>query len=436
MAGLRLGQSSRAYLAKAIKQAAALDVDQPHKVLGAGVRALSRKRDFKSPEIRRRFEEKTKRLQTAINLGVPDRVPVITCGVNFHTANYLPMTVGDFCFNPKKMAASIHAFLNCHPEFDSVYPIHFSHAVARIARLTQADLVEFPGPGASRNASYQFVEKKRIEDHEYADLIANPGEFAKNVLFPRVSALYRPGKGFPPAVMLRLAKMAVELGFLFKRIADGMEYEHGTPLQGSASFISPYDVLSLCRSLENISLDLFRRPEMVEQAADRLTGLLFLINDYAVALCGRPSANLMVERAFSLSPRHFRRFYLPSLKKVVEGLAARGLLCHLYLESDATQHLESLRELPPKSFVVHLDKSNIIAAKKALAGHACIAGNVPLALMVTGTPDQVKDHCQMLIQEVAPGGGFILCGALGIPDDARVGNVRAMVEHVLEHGKY
>lgn len=55
---------------------------------------------------------------------------------------------------------------------------------------------------------------------------------------------------------------------------------------------------------------------------------------------------------------------------------------------------------------------------------------------MTGTPDDIRAYCRRLIEEVAPGGGYILSGALGIPDNASYENVRAMLDYVLENGVY
>jgi uroporphyrinogen-III decarboxylase len=41
-----------------------------------------------------------------------------------------------------------------------------------------------------------------------------------------------------------------------------------------------------------------------------------------------------------------------------------------------------------------------------------------------------------LIDVVGKGGGFILDGAIGIPDEARPENVRAMVDTTREYGVY
>jgi uroporphyrinogen-III decarboxylase len=57
---------------------------------------------------------------------------------------------------------------------------------------------------------------------------------------------------------------------------------------------------------------------------------------------------------------------------------------------------------------------------------------VPASLLNIGTPDQVKDYCRKLIEVVGKGGGFILDGATGVPDEAKPENVKAMADAVLK----
>ncbi|MFO8018185.1 MAG: hypothetical protein R6U96_06080 [Promethearchaeia archaeon] len=41
-----------------------------------------------------------------------------------------------------------------------------------------------------------------------------------------------------------------------------------------------------------------------------------------------------------------------------------------------------------------------------------------------------------MFAELKPGGGFINCSALGIPDEAKPENVRALIDYTREHGTY
>ena len=76
-----------------------------------------------------------------------------------------------------------------------------------------------------------------------------------------------------------------------------------------------------------------------------------------------------------------------------------------------------------------------MAKAKKILGHTCIAGNVPITVMVTGQPAEVKEHCRRLIDICAPGGGYILTASaymdIGNPD-----NLRAMMEAAKVYGVY
>ncbi len=74
-------------------------------------------------------------------------------------------------------------------------------------------------------------------------------------------------------------------------------------------------------------------------------------------------------------------------------------------------------------------------AKEILGNHMCIMGNVPSSLLQTGTPEDVKDYCRKLINDVAPGGGFILSQRSSI-DEANPENIKAMVKAAREFGVY
>ena len=57
-----------------------------------------------------------------------------------------------------------------------------------------------------------------------------------------------------------------------------------------------------------------------------------------------------------------------------------------------------------------------------------ILGDVPAPLLSLGKPEEVTAYCQKLIDVVGEGGGFILGSGCGVPYDAKIENVRAMVK--------
>jgi len=72
-------------------------------------------------------------------------------------------------------------------------------------------------------------------------------------------------------------------------------------------------------------------------------------------------------------------------------------------------------------------------AREVLGEGICVRGGVPVSLLVTGTPERVREHCRRLIETVANKGPFIMDASSGL-DDARVESVRALFDATREYG--
>ena len=94
-----------------------------------------------------------------------------------------------------------------------------------------------------------------------------------------------------------------------------------------------------------------------------------------------------------------------------------------------------IRDAPPGMCVYSLENSDIFEAKKLARDKVCLRGNIPVTLLMTGTPDQVRAYCKRLIDEVAPGGGLIIDTGVNLCD-AKAENVKAMFEFCREYGVY
>ena len=73
--------------------------------------------------------------------------------------------------------------------------------------------------------------------------------------------------------------------------------------------------------------------------------------------------------------------------------------------------------------------------KEKLSGIACISGNLPIALLEFGKKEAVIDKTRQLLEECAPGGGYIF-DFDGSLENAREENIDAMFETLEKYGKY
>ncbi|MDP6244203.1 MAG: uroporphyrinogen decarboxylase family protein, partial [Myxococcota bacterium] len=100
-----------------------------------------------------------------------------------------------------------------------------------------------------------------------------------------------------------------------------------------------------------------------------------------------------------------------------------------HLDTSFDKNMKYFRQLPRGSAILELDSTtDIFAAKEVLRDHLCLKGDVPAALLATGTPEEVESYCQRLLREVGGDGGFILGTGCSVPPNAKPENFRAMIE--------
>ena len=136
-----------------------------------------------------------------------------------------------------------------------------------------------------------------------------------------------------------------------------------------------------------------------------------------------------------MSLDQFKKFYWPTLKRLIEAFIAEDLIPMVLWEGDCESRLETIGEIPPGKAVYMFERTNMFKAKEVLGDVVCLHGNVPLSLLVTGTPDDVKAYCKKLIDKVGKGGGFIMAASTSI-EDARPENVKAMFDVTKDYGVY
>ena len=117
------------------------------------------------------------------------------------------------------------------------------------------------------------------------------------------------------------------------------------------------------------------------------------------------------------------------------GLIDEGLVPMPFAEGNYEPRLEIIKDMPRSSVVWYFEHMDMAKAKKILGDTACIAGNVPVSVLCTGTPQDVKERCRQLIEACAKGGGYILTGSAGV-NIGKPENLRAMMAAAKEYGVY
>lgn len=307
--------------------------------------------------------------------------------------------------------------------------------------------IRFPGIGLPVDTCNQWLEPTTEKDaflksDEYAEITDDPTAFIMNKWLPR----------FTKHIQLNGAPVTYEhnMSFVHGVLAYSMFFnEWGkahmelinagiVPAVGSV-LKAPLDILGdKLRGYINLSMDLLERRNEVLKACEALMPhLLHVVLSAADPGKNIPSIIWMHRGCVPfISHDDFNDIYWATLKPIVEELWSHGHQLILYAEGDWTPHLQAFNELPEKSIIFHVDKTDLSEAHRILGKRFCISGGLPNELLVYGTPQEVKDKCKEIVDEVAVDGGYIMDASALLMNDAKIENVLAAIEFTREYGVY
>ena len=239
---------------------------------------------------------------------------------------------------------------------------------------------------------------------------------------------------------LKVAREAgIELNKWFAAFGQyaGEIKEKGFPVAFGSFSWAPFDILGdTLRGTRGIMGDLIRRPEKVLKALDVSTQMTI---DYGAGAAGAdlPLSWIWLHKGSEgfMSDEQYAKFYWPSLRAAIEGLVDKGVIPVVYCEGEDTSRLKYFAEVPPGKVIFHFAQMDMKKAKAVLGDIACISGNVPNHLLITGSASDIEDYCKSLIDTCAPGGGYIM-DTQALLDEAKPENLKTMFEFTRQYGKY
>jgi hypothetical protein len=332
----------------------------------------------------------------------------------------------------------------------------------KVLDMIDYKLFKWPGHGLPADGpSYQFVEGEYMKPEEYDALIKDPSDFWLRTFLPRAVGAFAgfqklgpmtPFVGIPVWYITQFGDPDIRaaLQALLDAGQEGAKWmvavkevslaalSAGYPTVWGGMSGAPYDMIGdMLRGTHGIMTDMYRRPGKLIEAMERLVPIVI---DEAVGMANASGCPIVVMPLHKgtgglMSNRQFETFYWPTLKKVMVGMINEGLVPMPFAEGNYEPRLEIIKDMPRSSLVWYFEHMDMAKAKKILGDTACIAGNVPVSVLCTGTPQEVKEHCRQLIETCAQGGGYILAGSAGV-DKGNLDNPRAMMEATKEYGVY
>ena len=308
-------------------------------------------------------------------------------------------------------------------------------------------LAKFPGLELPVNSCTQWTEPMSedeafLKEDEYDILIDDPTAFMLNVWLPRFTSHINPSGSsvtFEHNMSIINGMIAYNQFFNEWGKANARLIDSGiVPAVGSV-LKAPLDILGdKFRGYMNLVVDLLVRREKVIEACHALIPHL-LYNVLSNADADKNISSIIWMHRGSvpfISFEDFNEIYWPTLKPIIEELWAHGHQIILYAEGDWTPHLEAFAELPEKSVIFHVDKTDIMKAHEILSKKFCISGGIPNGMLAYNNALEVRSYCKKVIDAVAQDGGYIMNASALIMNDAKIENVKEMIDFTLNYGGY
>lgn len=408
------------------------------------------------------FAERSKRMQDAIQLKQPDRIPVVL-GMSYLLADMYGVSHQEQHENAAKEQEMLEKAA-AHFQPDVIYGV-FNNPGASLAvgdRMTR-----FPGhDGMEANGSFQFVEGEYMKPEDYDAFIEDPADWSFRKYLPRVFTECEGLAMLPPLAMaafgayalpnlsfLKVPPIAKALSALGKAAdaqaaADARAIGSGqrmaelgfapVPLAGCV-IEAPFDFMSdTLRGMRGIMLDLYRRPDKLLAAQEKVLRMQL---EYAIgfsAATGLKMAFIPLHRGSDgfMSLPQFEKFYWPQLKALMVGLVEAGVTPYCFYEGTWDQRLHYLTELPKGKTIGWFQSSDIFKVKEIVGGTMCIEGGMRNTLLQGGTPDEVRNFTIELCKKVGKGGGFIMSTTVGEMEGCKPELVKIWVDTTKEYGVY
>jgi hypothetical protein len=406
------------------------------------------------------FKEKTKRIEDAIQLRVPDRVPFSPL-LTFFPAKYAGISFEEIMHDYDNLAKALKKLV-LDLQLDTCPLFGFLSWGPTLEILDYRQLI-WPGHGGKPNATHQWIEGEYMKAEEYDAFLFDPSDFMMRKFLPRVYGALEPLKMLQPlpwawytrmvpyvlpfaspevaGTFESLLKASAEAQRMVSKAANfTKEMESlGFPRQYVFIAYAPFDYIGdFLRGTRGIMLDMYKNPDKLLEAVEKVLPILIEQATSIAKVAGVNRVGIPLHKGAEgfMSLEQYKTFYWPTLKKLMLALINAGLIPNPCFEGDYTSRLEVIGDIPKGKAIYWFERTDLLKAKEVLGDTVCIEGGVPSSLLITGTVEEVKAYCKKLIDGVGKGGGFIMNGDVGIPDEARIENVRALANFVREYGVY
>lgn len=418
-----------------------------------------------TPQAQKRYDEKVARVEAAIALKEPDRVPMMPSAALFPMLN-AGYTVAEVIYDIslEKMTKSIVKYLE---EFDPDCGLNTGTNYAGEGLILELEKPKnmrwagMPGNIIDVNSIQQFIEYPLLLDDEFDEFFSDRTGWTMRKQLPRNSELLEPLATLHQEGRFSIQRLAAqvstpefkammqdlwkidELAQEFRKNAKKLDetvYEMGYPVFRKGGAAVPFDNYSDNLRGTILSLqDIYERPEDIDRFIEEtIEPQLEMIRKMGkMPGMKRKHVFMALHKGIDgfMGDEHYKKLYWKHLQMIIEEIIKADMVPNVFCEGRYNTRLDCLTEVTPGKVFYHFEEVDMALAKSKLKDVACIGGSFNNNLLQFGTPQQVRDEAKRLLDICAPGGGFIFATGSGLSHEKKE-NVVALFDTVREYGKY
>ncbi len=415
---------------------------------------------FQNAEAEAMYKASVQRFRDVIELRKPDRVPIMLM------TTFMPAFLGgasayEVMYDTEKLKSSFLKFMTEYKPDYFITPAFSGNG--KIFEMLDYKLLRWPGHGVSKTATgYQYAEGEYMLPEDYPAFIDDPSDFWLRIYMPRIfgaldalkmlspfTEQWEPVTVGPSVIPFGIPPVQEALKTLMNAGSEalrwitevgGLQYQvmsMGFANGAGGAAKAPFDYLAdTLRSSRGLMKDMYRQPDMVMKAMERLIPIAIKSGVAGATAQGIPVVFMPLHIGADgfMSDEQYKKFYWPPFKAVLEGLLNEGCIPALFCEGGYNSRLKYLKELPVGTIWI-FDRTDMAQVKKVCGKNIAIAGNVPAGLLLTGTAEDVKGYCKNLIDEIGKDGGYMMANGTGM-DEGKAETIHAMIDFTKEYGVY
>ena len=405
------------------------------------------------------LEERLKRVKSAVAFEKTDRVPIAPKIASLYASAY-GVNMYDVMINSRLFEHGIRQFFKRFQPDMAWVPLNYP-----IIPMETLDTqhIKWPGGdfGIPLTKGFQILDGKYINDDEFGELVFDPTKFFMTKLYPRkLKALQGFSKinlQYPiefstftnlmcfsdPEVKTTLLT-AMQAGDQIKKWFGSLGYltglveELGFPVGAKFAANCAFDMFAdNMRGIMQTLIDMHERPGELMEVIDKLEVISIqnavgVIRATGAEFCFIPLHNGVNE---FMGRDDFIKFYWKGLKNLMMAIIGEGCVPYVFCEGKYSQRLDIISDVPKGKVIYMFEETDIGLAKRTVGKVAAICGNVPTALLMYGSKEEIADETKRMLEVCAPGGGFIMDNSIGL-EECNLENLDVFFETAMLHGKY